>query len=350
MNESRSRYSRRDILRASLALGAVTLASGAPVRYASALGSPLAATSVIGPAALLSSGGVLFGGWQPGSPGAAWALDAFEATLGQRPGIVHWYQGWGAGNKSLDLSLLDAAVGRGALPMITWEPWDYTKGIDQPEFSLKRIRQGAFDAYIKSWAIGLRTYGRPVLLRFAHEMNGDWYPWSVKANGNTAADFVGAWRRVVTIFRRARADNVAFVWCPNALGDWSAPLASCFPGDSYVDVVGIDGYNAGTSVNWGGWRSFEDLFGATYDAIAAMSTRPFIIGETGCSEAGGDKSVWVNDMFAGRERRFPRVGGISWFNEAREADWRIESSAASLAVFRAALTNTAYGIKSAPLA
>ena len=113
---------------------------------------------------------------------------------------------------------------RGSIPEITWEPWDTTKplGASQPRYSLRNIADGKFDSYIRTWARTLAAYGGEVQLRFAQEMNGDWYPWGRGTNGNTPAEFVKAWRHVHDIFTAAGATNVQWVWRPRVRG--AAPV------------------------------------------------------------------------------------------------------------------------------
>ena len=100
---------------------------------------------------------------------------------------------------------------RGSIPEITWEPWDTTKplGASQPRYSLRNIADGKFDSYIRTWARTLAAYGGEVQLRFAQEMNGDWYPWGRGTNGNTPAEFVKAWRHVHEHLHRRRGDQRA---------------------------------------------------------------------------------------------------------------------------------------------
>lgn len=115
--------------------------------------------------------GVYLGVWQPGAPWDMRALAVFENRVGRKMAIVMWYQGWGASNAPFDPTIMRAVAEHGAMPVITWEPWDYTKGIEQPAYSTANIAAGKFDDYVTSWAQGLKSYGRPVFLRFAHEMN-----------------------------------------------------------------------------------------------------------------------------------------------------------------------------------
>lgn len=294
---------------------------------------------------VLSPSGVLFGAWTPGAPWELTSVTEIENEIQQRLGIVMWYQGWGAENAALDTRLLDKVAAHGARPMITWEAWDYTKGVEQPVFKLARIADGAFDEYARSWAEGLRAWGKPVILRWAHEMNHPRYPWSVGVNGNTVADFHRAWRRLRGIFREAGADNVTWLWCPTI--DWPGSgkhsFADLYPGDDVVELVGVDGYNGGTAVDWGGWQSFDEVFGHSIERLRALTSRPIVIGEVGCAEEGGDKGAWVeHTLSVALPGAFADIRGVVWFNQRLEADWRLQSSAAPLLAARRSLQSQHY--------
>src|SRR4029079_13040147 len=137
--------------------------------------------------------------------------------------------------------ILTATRSRGAIPLIDWGSWDYTKGLTQPDFALRNIANGAtysysgqtFDSYVTKWATDAKAWGHPFFLRFNWEMNGWWqFPWTTardpatgrSANGNTSADYVNAWRHVHDIFTRVGATNVSWVWCPNISSNETTPL------------------------------------------------------------------------------------------------------------------------------
>jgi len=285
----------------------------------------------------------LFGAWVPGAPfdGSSTAttnIDALEAALGARLQVLHWYRGWGDGAPP-PIETLRLVAARGAAPLLTWEPWDYTRStLAQPEYALGEIAGGRFDGYIDSWAQALAALDQPVVLRPAHEMNTQSYPWCVGILGNTADAYRAAWQRIVARFRGAGATNVWFLWCPSV--DWAGsgrpPLGDLYPGDAWVDLVGLDGYNGGSELDWGGWQSFRSIFNGSLDTLTRISARDVWIAETASAEAGGSKADWITQMWADLETR-PRVRALIWFNERREADWRIESSASSLSAMRAAL-------------
>ena len=274
------------------------------------------------------------------APGNPRQIDEFADLVGKSPAIIMWYKGWtNAKEDRFNAEEMDAVRGRGATPLITWEPW---AGPDEDEsaFALRTIVNGNHDAFLREWAEGATRWGKPFYLRFAHEMNGDWYPWSPRVNGNSSEEYVAAWRHVVTIFRDAGADNVLWVWSPNIIyPEAGISYQEVYPGDDYVDWLGLDGYN------WGGddWMSFREVFSDSYDAITQLSQKPLMIAETASAEAGGDKASWiVEGLLEDVPERFPRVKAVVWFNRDKETDWRVESSKESLEAFRKVAASPLY--------
>jgi beta-mannanase len=278
------------------------------------------------------------------APGDATKLDQFIGMVGATPGIVMWYKDWEhAGKREFDPGKLDAVAARGAMPMITWEPWDATAGPNQPAYTLGAIIAGAHDSYIHTWARGAAAWGKPLYLKFAHEMNGDWYPWAANANGNSAPQYIAMWQHVRAIFQQEGATNVRWVWAPNIAFPGSTPFRDVYPGDDAVDWIGLDGYNFGTSQSWSQWTDLTGTFGPSYDSLAQIASKPMLIGETASSEAGGDKAAWITQgLLTDLPARFPRLRAVVWFDESKETDWRANSSDATLAAFRAVATSPTY--------
>ncbi|MGW6128819.1 glycoside hydrolase family 26 protein [Cellulomonas sp. NPDC055163] len=269
----------------------------------------------------------------PWGPLDAQRLAGTTAMLRHVPAYLEWYTGFG---EAPDVAKLQAVADAGSVPVVTWEPWVWTGGVDQPAYALDRVTAGDFDAYLVQWADALAAWDRPVLLRFAHEMNGSWYPWSAGVNGNTAADYVDAWRHVHDVFAAHGADEVRWVWAPNVVHPGSTSLTALYPGDAYVDVLGVDGYNWGTSVSWGSWVSGRQVFEQTFTELRALApAKPLLVTETASSEAGGSKAAWVEDLVAWSAGQ--ALLGVIWFDEDKETDWRMASSPESAAAFAAAL-------------
>lgn len=270
-----------------------------------------------------------------GVPGDLAGLDSLTGTLGRHPDLVMWYAAW-SDHADFPAAQASSIVARGATPVVTWEPWDPALGVNQPAYSLARIAGGAHDAYIATWARQIKSWGKPIVLRWGHEMNGSWYPWSAQANGNTPADYVRAFRHVRQVFDKAGATNVAWSWSPNVPYPGSVPIAQVFPGDAYVDRVALDGYNWSTLQAGTSWTSFWDVFSGGVAEVRSLTSRPIFLGETASTEVGGDKAAWIRDLFATLAAH-PEIRGFTWFHLDKETDWRIDSSAASLDAFRAGL-------------
>ena len=258
---------------------------------------------------------------------------SIQARSGADLDQITFYVAWSRGG---DFPATDASriTNAGAVPELTWEPWNPAGGVDQPTYALDRIAAGAHDAYLKRWATQIRSWGKPLVIRFAHEMNGTWYPWAEGVNTNASGDYVAAWRHVIDVFRRNKVTNVTWNWSVNVPYAGSTPLAGLYPGDAYVGRVGIDGYNWGTTQTWSSWQSFGDVFGPGVAELDALSTHPIHVTETAAPEAaGGDKAAWITDMWAWLDAH-PEVRGVTWFSLLKEADWRIDSSEASLISWR----------------
>lgn len=262
-------------------------------------------------------------------------VNAFEHHAHKHAGVVMWYVDWAHGR--FNGAQLGAIAARGSVPEITWEPWDPTVGPlrPQPLYTLRAIYSGRYDAYIRSWGRGLKRFGHPVRLRFAQEMNADFYPWG-KTNSNQPGDFVKAWRHVHDL---VQAPNVKWVWSPLA-----GPLdVSEYPGDAYVDIIGLSGFNGGNVLPWGGWRSFQRIFGDSVQFLHRLHpNKPVEISETSSAEQGGSKAQWIRAMF-GALRRYPEITELTWFDGRKEADWRIESSISAMRAFAAGLTDPRFG-------
>jgi beta-mannanase len=296
---------------------------------------PTVAKPTAQPTAPAASNSRTFGLALPGVPDDLTELREATAQLGSAPDTVTWYVAWST-RGDFPTTGAAAVAAAGAVPEITWEPWDPASGTDQPAYRLRTIASGAFDGYLARWARQIRSYGKPVVLRFAHEANGSWYPWAEQVNGNEPGDYVAAWRHVWKVFQANRATNVVWRWSPNVPYPGSTELRSLYPGDGYVSQVALDGYN------WAGlqpgttWTSFGDLFGPGLTELRNLTGKPLYVGEVGCPEVGGDKAAWARDMFAYLAAH-PEIRGVTWFDYLKEADWRVDSSPATLEAFRSGL-------------
>jgi beta-mannanase len=290
---------------------------------------------------VLSPRGQYFGLSTPQAPWSQSEIDGIASKAGERPSMLEYFNNW---TEDFRPQAVQAAYEQGTVPVITWEPWaglpsDPSKAADQPTYALSRIIHGAFDGYITKFATAMRDQHWPIGLRFGHEMNGNWYPWSEQVNGNSSGDYAAAWQHVHSVVTAAGATNVSWVWNPNVPYWGSVPLGGLYPGAAYVDAVALDGYNWGTSASWSTWASPSQLFGDGLSQLRALAPgKQILIAETSSAEQGGSKADWITALvsyLAGQ----PDITALTWFHYNKETDWRINSSTSSAEAFRRALAS-----------
>lgn len=191
------------------------------------------------------------------------------------------------------------------------------------------ILNGEYDDYFENYAKDLKALDYPVLFRLNNEMNGDWCMYSAYHYGKDADLYVELYRYIYDIFRENGADNAIFVWNPNERSfpnfAWNHYM-SYYPGDEYVDVVGLTGYNTGTYYKGETWRSFENIYDGIYYEYANRFSQPLMIAEFASSSYGGDKPEWINDMFSKIEK-YDRIKLAVWWSGI---DWDLKRNPARI--------------------
>ncbi len=274
---------------------------------------------------LVPSSGVLLGAWVDRQ--GRWIDDAtaeagvasLERSLGRRLDIDHHYYGW---TDTFPSGLEQSDIVQGRIPMISWSGTE-----------LGQILSGASDDLIRARARGVKALARPVFLRWGWEMNGNWASHDGTHNSdpgttNGPARYVEAWRRIHDLFASEGASNAVWVWSPNAsdvpAARWNH-WTRYYPGDAYVDWVGIDGYNWGTTQPWSSWTSFRSIVGPIYHDYAGR--KPIMVAETASAEAGGDKAAWLRAMRSSLKTSFPAIAAVVYFDANKETAWQVASSA-----------------------
>jgi hypothetical protein len=246
-------------------------------------------------------------------------------------------------NESFPWTPFNDIRAHGSIPMLSWGSQTlqdgYANTATDSNFTLAKVAAGDYDSYITSWAQKAAAWGHPFFMRFDWEMNGDWFPWSVGSNGNTAAQYVAAWRHVHDIFVKNGATNATWVWCPNA--GYSSQLAALYPGDAYVDWTCLDAYNFGTDQG-NQWSSFDQVAGPNYSQItqSIAPSKPMMLGEFNSSSDGGSRAPWLTKTLAEIPVNYPDIKAVVLFDA--DSDFTLESDPSSVAAFSAGINNPAY--------
>ena len=313
----RRRHRQAKPLRTVIAVAAVIVLAAvivAVVRH-----KPTADAVAPPPGTLPHKPGTYLGVYAADVPDSYAGVTRFTAATGVTPDVVMYFSGW---YEPFHANFAATAAKHGTVPLIQIEPRN---------ISLADIAAGRYDAYLSTYAVAVKAYHHPVILSFGHEMNGFWYSWG---NGHSSpAAFVAAWRHIVTVFRDLGARNVTWMWTVNIIDTRNnriPPPRPWWPGSSYVNWIGIDGYYQKSAY------AFAPLFGPTIARVRAFSHDPILIAETGVATVAGQPTK-ITDLFKGIHDY--GLLGFVWFDSIDIENFRIKSHAAAAGFRTGAATN-----------
>lgn len=301
--------------------------------------------------------GVFIGIFRPPAPFNMDVMDSYKEITDKSPAILMWFQPWSdRGSNQFDTAAVVATFRRGAIPMITWEPWD--PGVNpnlvrepgvQPDFELEHINNGRYDDYVRDWAQKIAAVGGPIMLRPMHEMNGEWYPWSGSSNNNSPEEFVEAWKRIHRIFEEEGATNVTWVWSVNRSSHPDVPEnrpPAYYPGDEYVDWTSLSGFNWGDTRSFTKWEEFDQLYDEPLEYLKSLD-KPIVISEFGSVETPGNKAEWIHNAYGQVRRLHPEIKAVVYYDKREkglkgEQGWEIESTPESVEAFEEAVSYDHY--------
>jgi hypothetical protein len=246
------------------------------------------------------------------------AVEELEQAMGRSLDIHHNFYTWDEAFPT-DVERSDLQDGR--IPMISWNG----RGV-----TTRAIAAGRYDDLIRQRAQDTKALGQPVLVRWFWEMDG-----KKKAEwAGTPDQYVAAWKHIVGTFRTAGADNVRWVWCPNASAFNDGEAQAFYPGGDFVDWVCGDGYNWAPGRAGDEYRSFKEIFSGFY-FWAAQQNKPIMVGEFGVQERkASEKADWINATRETIKTDFPQMKAIVYFSANKDYDWRLTTSESAIAAFR----------------
>ncbi|WP_200374034.1 glycoside hydrolase family 26 protein [Thiocystis violacea] len=288
-------------------------------------------------------------------------IESFSALVGKRQAIIAFSNYWGRGRFPTDQVRIIAQAG--AVPLVFWNPWEDQEDTRKSRFDLAAIEAGQWDQYMDAWAAEARAFGRPLLVSWGLEMNGEWFPWSGVFHGAGAsvpgADppryqgpeaFKRAYRYVVDRMRAAGATNLVWIFHPNNSSNPDAPwnqMAAYYPGSDYVDWLAMSAY--GKQFPGENWLSVKESILNDYAELAALDPRkPILLAEWGVGEfpKQGDKGAWIRDALTVMEHQLPRLkAAVFWHEQWQNGDLsysnlRVNSSLSALNAYREGVSHS----------
>jgi len=294
---------------------------------------------------------ILLGAYDSGLPETLDGVAELERTIGTTLPLVQIYTAWGdKPEQRFPLKMATAIWDMGSVPVITWEPWltDFENTRHQAlplrdarhRHGFTAVARGDYDFYVDMWAAEAAQFGKPMFLRFAHEMNDPYrYPWGPQ--NNTKEEFIDAWRHVRERFEAAGARNVIWTWSPHVgYPYWD----TYYPGSQYVDWVATGALNFGwVGQQWSQWWSFQEIFGVKYPLLASFG-KPIMVAEFGSLAVGGDRAAWYRAALTDLPEKYPAVKALLFFHAKNDhtvtyqtLDWSIARDPALARTITAAI-------------
>jgi hypothetical protein len=287
---------------------------------------------------LVPAQGAWWGIYAPANAGIGWdytaALTALESRVGRTFDVVHRYHDMSTAgyNGVFPDPYEKAQAAGGRIPFFAWESRTFSGGIN---YTWAQIANGSMDAVVDATADRIHALPYRVFIDFDHEPEGH-------TTDGPDADFVAAYRHVVDRFRARGASNAVWVWTIMGWSGAYSRYAGLYPGDGYVDWVAFDPYNWNGWGGHSGWRSFNDSVRPFYDWLAAnsapghaYSSKPYMLSEFGSADDPADaqrRADWYRAVPAAL-KTMPNIRSVVYFDSSTDADWRFETTAASIAGF-----------------
>jgi hypothetical protein len=290
------------------------------------------------------------------------SIEEFESMVGKHQAIIASSSYWG--EQTFPTANMNVIWRHGSLPLLFWSPWDqpYEQNRGPDRFGLIQILAGKWDAYIDRWAEAAREFGKPMIVVFGNEMNGDWFPWSGTYYGGKnpipgrpnewegPENYKKAYRYVVDRVRAHGASNIKWMLHAN---NYSYPVdvwnlvAAYYPGAEYVDWLGLSVY--GQQFKDEPWVEIPLLVDWPIEELKRLDpTKPVMIAEWAAGEfpkSGGHKANWIKEGFEIFRTRYPQVKAAVYWNERWQnrdgsySNLRLNSSIESLKAYREGVAN-----------
>jgi len=152
----------------------------------------------------------------------------------------------------------------------------------------------------------------PVVIRWGHEMENftGRYPWATR----DAQAYIDAYQYFVSKCA-SRAPNAQYMWSPAG----NKNLKDYWPGENYVDYIGITVYNyeAWEILFYGYSRSFKENFGERYARVGEYR-KPIMIAEFGATGAG--RTQWITEALQ-EVNKYILVKSVLFFSAMDPVSW-----------------------------
>ena len=269
------------------------------------------------------------------------AVQGLEAKVGRQFGAVRVFLLW---NATFPTSYHTWLATTGRTPLISLRAQRGDGSLVSWQAIADAAPGSTLHTQVTTWADKIKAYGVPVRFTFNHE------PEAKDSAGNgTAAAYIAAWQKVITIFRARGVTNAKFLWIMTAnafrVGSGDRRFAiKWYPGDGYVDELGTDVYNDYTcrATSDSPWYPLTTEIERFRQFGAARPTKPMWLAEWASTEDpqnSNRKAQWITEAReALKAPAYDQIIGVLYFHKYRPGTpctWYVDSTPASLSAFSA---------------
>lgn len=234
---------------------------------------------------------------------------------------VNWSAPWGTMQQRYGAGLPTVILGMGQMPSDpnANDSWDQKLAWENATWQKEADNDPAIMAYFANYAKEVNALGfSKVIIRLGYEFDGGWNPFgNLNVMSSMPANYIKSWQNIVTTMRANDPKHLLkFCWNPTD-GNVQVQSASFYPGDAYVDYVGIDTYDVayggaypvgtsqpGPAQQAAAWTSAELPRITDYADLARAHSKPMVIGEWGLWQlndgnhpSGGDNPAYIQNMY-----------------------------------------------------
>ena len=224
-------------------------------------------------------------------------IEEFESLAGKEISWAYFSNNWYAAIE-FPAQAVNTIINAGKTPFIRMMPRsNFDEGGPDPIYTMQKIIDGDFDTAFTQWAIHAKNTGKPLLVEFGTEVNGNWFPWNGQFNGAgettyglpALADgperFKDAYRHIIDIFNENGVNNITWFFHIDAYGepttDWNK-ISHYYPGDEYIDWLGVSIY--GPQEKGETYQEFTEIMNDIYPQLIHLSEKPIAVLEFAITE------------------------------------------------------------------
>lgn len=268
---------------------------------------------------------------------------------------------------------VEEALRAGVVPSIRMFPYDRCIKLDYEPYKLEHFVNGKYDKELRAWAQEAKEIPSPLVVTFGPEVNGFWFPWNLRHNGGLETEEYGdpelydgherfrdTYRRIIDIFREEGVQNITWLYhvnCtwPGDAGNPESDVDGYYPGDDYIDWIGVSCYGSQNPENdfwWDMGLTLGNVYQQIENSDVIGEDKPLALMEYGVTEEPR-KSEWMQSFFEDvTSDRYPRLKALAWWQSEfcvdydetedrgcnTQTDIRVDSSSESLEVYKEYMT------------